>query len=144
SSDFIPFAALRDLPLAMTSHIVVSALDADWPVTLSAAAITYLRETLGLSGLLMTDDIAMGALRMPLGERVTGALGAGCDVILHCNGDAAEMELVASHTPELAGAAADRAQAALDDRDRMVPQWVPIPELLEQLKTLQTEVNHAR
>ncbi|MEM8870303.1 MAG: glycoside hydrolase family 3 N-terminal domain-containing protein [Pseudomonadota bacterium] len=144
ATDFVPFAALADLPFVMTSHIVFSALDPDWPVTLSAAAIRYLRGTLGIDGLMMTDDIAMGALKMPLEQRVTGALAAGCDVVLHCNGDAAEMELVAAHTPELAGVAADRAQAALNQRDRMTPDEVSIPNILEQLRTLQTEVNHAR
>ena len=64
----------------------------------------------------MSDDISMGALSGTLAERSRAALAAGCDVVLHCNGDLREMEAVAGAVPELAGAALTRAEAALAAR----------------------------
>ena len=51
-----------------------------------------------------------------MADRANGALAAGCDVILHCNGDIAEMRESAAHTPLLAGAAAARAARAEAER----------------------------
>jgi beta-N-acetylhexosaminidase len=64
----------------------------------------------------MSDDISMGALSGSLGERTKAALAAGCDMVLHCNGDMAEMRDVAAATPTLHGDAARRAEAALAAR----------------------------
>ena len=64
----------------------------------------------------MTDDVSMNALPGAMASRVTGALAAGCDVILHCNGDIAEMREIAAHTPPLAGRAAERAARAEAER----------------------------
>jgi beta-N-acetylhexosaminidase len=58
----------------------------------------------------------MGALSGSLAERTRAALAAGCDIVLHCNGELAEMEAVASAAPVLAGEAAARAAAALSAR----------------------------
>jgi beta-N-acetylhexosaminidase len=60
--DFVPVRALADLPLGMTAHVVYDALDPHLPGTLSPAVIAHLRDALGFDGLLMTDDIGMGAL----------------------------------------------------------------------------------
>jgi beta-N-acetylhexosaminidase len=59
----------------------------------------------------MTDDISMDALNLPMAERCEKALAAGGDLILHCNGDRAEMDAVAAATPRLAGASLARAAA---------------------------------
>ncbi len=112
-SDLAPFRALADLPMAMTAHVVYQALDPSAPATQSAAVVRLIREEVGFDGLLMTDDLSMRALRGGFAERAARALAAGCDVILHCNGDPAEMAEVASAAPELSGAAARRAEAAL-------------------------------
>ena len=112
ASDFAPFAAHADAPLVMTAHVVFEAIDPDRPATLSPAAIRLIRRELGMDGLLMTDDLSMGALSGPLGERARGAFAAGCDVVLHCDGDAAAMAAVAAETPPLAGDALRRAEAA--------------------------------
>ena len=66
----------------------------------------------------MTDDLGMNALGGGFDDRAAKALAAGCDVILHCSGDRAEMEAVASAVPALSGDAARRAQAALAWRSR--------------------------
>ena len=115
-SDFAPFRALSDLPMVMTAHIVLPELDPVRPVTQSPAGIAYLRKNLGLTGLLMSDDISMGALDGALEERVTGALKAGCDLVLHCNGDLAEMETVAGAAGPMTPDAEKRADIAVGQR----------------------------
>jgi beta-N-acetylhexosaminidase len=111
--DFAPFAALSDLPLAMTAHVLYPALDPDRPATLSPAVIGHIRGAIRFGGLLMTDDISMGALSGPPGARAAAAIAAGCDLVLHCNGDRAEMAEVAAAAGRLAPAAAARADRAL-------------------------------
>jgi beta-N-acetylhexosaminidase len=76
----------------MTAHIVYDAVDPDAPATLSPTAIRLIREQLGFTGLLMTDDLSMGALPGSIADRARGAIAAGCDLILHCNGKRGEME----------------------------------------------------
>ena len=61
----------------------------------------------------MSDDISMGALEGSIAERSSAAIAAGCDLVLHCNGDMAEMMSVAAEAPVLAGDASRRAAAAL-------------------------------
>jgi beta-N-acetylhexosaminidase len=114
TTDFAPFRALADLPMAMTAHIVLPELD-DRPVTQSPAGVELLRNELGLKGLLVTDDISMNALAGTVAERGRAALAGGCDLVLHCNGDMAEMVRVAElglMTPEAEG----RADIALSSR----------------------------
>lgn len=114
STDFAAFKPLAKLPLGMTAHVVFSALDAVAPATTSVTIVQQvIRGFIGFQGLLMSDDISMGALSGTLGQRSEAALAAGCDVVLHCNGDLLEMTQVASVVPELAGDAAARAEAAL-------------------------------
>lgn len=94
--DFAPFRALADMPLAMTAHILYTSLDADRPATLSPTIIEEIvRGHIGFDGLLMTDDLSMKALGGRIGGRAADSLAAGCDVVLHCNGDAEEMQEVA-------------------------------------------------
>lgn len=116
ATDFAPFRALAALPLAMTAHVVFTGVDRDAPVTLSRAGVALIRERLGFDGLLMTDDLSMHALSGSLAERVSRAVTAGCEMMLHCNGRMAEMTEVASAAPRLEGRAALRAQRALAAR----------------------------
>lgn len=112
--DFAPFRALADLPLAMTAHVVFAAVDADRPATTSPAVIErVIRGAIGFDGLLITDDLSMRALSGNLSQRARDALGAGCDVVLHCNGDLAEMRAVADGAAPLTQRAAARAASAL-------------------------------
>lgn len=111
--DFAPFKALSDMPMAMTAHIVFTAIDRKRPATQSKKAVRMMREHLGFGGLLLTDDLSMQALSGSLGERANLALKAGCDVVLHCNGDLAEMQAVAEASGRLKGKARARAEAAL-------------------------------
>ncbi len=112
--DFAPFAALRDLPMAMTAHVVYSALDPHHPATTSPLVVReVMRGEIGFDGLIMSDDVSMKALGGPFEARTRAIFAAGLDMALHCNGDLAEARAVASETPELAGRALERAQAAL-------------------------------
>lgn len=115
ATDFAPFAALADLPLAMTAHLVYRGID-DRPATTSAAVIGLIRQTIGFQGLLMTDDIGMGALSGSVPARAAAAISAGCDVVLHCNGDPAEMAGVVATAGRLTPAARARADRALAAR----------------------------
>lgn len=115
ATDFLPFAALRTVACAMTAHILYSAIDPTRPATLSPIVISeIIRGVIGFDGLLMSDDISMKALRGDLAELSRKAVGAGCDVVLHCNGDLAEMRKVAAAVPPLAADAERRAVAAED------------------------------
>ncbi len=112
--DFAPFRALSDMPMAMTAHVVYPAVDGKRPATTSAKVIrSVIREAIGFDGLLMTDDLSMKALSGDFSERAAAALKAGCDVVLHCNGDMAEMQAVAAGIGKLKGRAKRRAEAAM-------------------------------
>lgn len=112
--DFVTFRGVNDAPIAMTAHIVYEAVDAQRPATISSRLVqTVIRREIGFDGLLLSDDLSMAALKGPLGKRAASALLAGCDVVLHCNGDFAEMSEVAAKIKPLAGDALRRAEAAL-------------------------------
>lgn len=112
--DFAVFRQLRDFPLAMTAHVIYSAFDAERPATLSETVVRdVIRGEIGYAGLVMTDDLSMGALSGTLKERAEAAFAAGCDMALHCNGEFDEMLDVAEATPELDGEALVRAHGAL-------------------------------
>jgi len=116
-TDFAAFSPLADLPLGMTAHVVFSAIDPVAPATTSVTIVRQvIRGLIGFKGLLMSDDVSMNALSGTIAERSGAALAAGCDVVLHCNGDLTEMSAVAGVVPELAGEAAIRADAALARR----------------------------
>ena len=111
--DFAPFKALSDMPIGMTAHIVFTAIDAKRPATQSKKAIRLIRETLGFKGLLLSDDLVMNALSGTLTERAAKSLKAGCDLVIHWNGDMDQMRQVAAGVGKLKGGAARRAAAAL-------------------------------
>jgi len=112
--DFASFRALADAPAAMSAHIVYTALDADAPATLSEKTVReIIRGEIGFSGLLISDDLSMKALKGDFGDRTRGVFAAGLDLALHCNGDLDEGRPVAEATPSLTGPSLARAEAAL-------------------------------
>src|SRR5882757_6051075 len=116
-TDFAAFQSLADLPMAMTAHVVFSAVDAAHPATTSATMIErVIRGFVGFQGLLMSDDVSMNALAGSIAERTRAIVTAGCDMVLHCNGKLEEMREVARETPELTGKALERARRALASR----------------------------
>jgi beta-N-acetylhexosaminidase len=112
--DFVPFRILADMPLAMSAHVVYTAIDPEHPATTSPVVIReIIRGHVGYDGLLMTDDLSMHALSGSFRGRAEAAIAAGCDMLLHCNGAMEEMTAVAEGAPDLASDALRRARAAL-------------------------------
>lgn len=112
--DFVPFKELNALPAAMTAHIVFDAVDAEAPATISPKVISeIIRGEIGFDGLLMSDDVSMKALSGDFGDRAKNIIQAGCDLVLHCNGDRDEMISVAQNCGPLEGRSLERADAAL-------------------------------
>jgi beta-N-acetylhexosaminidase len=121
-TDFAAFRPLAELPMAMTAHVVFSALDPAHPATTSATIIRQvIRGVIGFQGLLMSDDVSMNALAGSIAERTRAIIAAGCDMVLHCNGKLEEMRDVARETPELSGKALERAKRALASRQPPQP-----------------------
>lgn len=116
--DFAPFRALADLPMAMTGHLIYPDIAGQEISTLSRKIVQdVIRSTkpgrIGFCGLLLTDDFSMGALTGDFATRTKAAFEAGCDIVLHCNGDRAEMEAIVSASQPLEGEALRRADEAL-------------------------------
>jgi beta-N-acetylhexosaminidase len=112
--DFRPFRHLADMPMAMTAHVVFEALDATAPATTSRKIISrIIRKEMNYQGLVMTDDLSMKALSGSFTERAGAAYAAGCDMLLHCNGEMDELAEVAQAARPLGGAARRRARQAL-------------------------------
>jgi beta-N-acetylhexosaminidase len=121
-TDFAAFIPLADLPMAMTAHVVFSALDPAQPATTSATIVEQvIRRGIGFQGLLMSDDVSMNALAGSIAERTRAIVAAGCDMVLHCNGKLDEMREVARQTPVLSGNALERANKALASRRAPLP-----------------------
>jgi beta-N-acetylhexosaminidase len=121
-TDFAAFRPLADLPMAMTAHVVFSALDPAQPATTSATMIEQvIRGVIGFQGLLMSDDVSMNALAGSIAQRTQAIVTAGCDIVLHCNGKLDEMRAVAGQTPVLTGTALERAKQALASRKAPQP-----------------------
>ena len=133
ATDFAPFKALNDLPMAMTAHLVYAAID-DQPATLSPKLMQIMRDEIGYDGLIMTDDISMKALKGDLAQISRDALAAGCDVVLLCNGTLAERRAVAAASGQMTAAAQTRADHAL--AARRTPDSVDIAALDAQLEAL--------
>jgi beta-N-acetylhexosaminidase len=112
--DFAPFRVLSDMPMAMTAHVIYSAIDAKRPATTPPRVMRrVVRGVIGFDGLVMSDDLSMKALSGDFTERAEASRAAGCDVVLHCNGGMAEMKAVVKGAGELRGRSAARAKAAL-------------------------------
>jgi beta-N-acetylhexosaminidase len=114
ATDLAPFRALRDAAMAMTAHVLYPAWDKARPATVSPTIIAaVIRGQVGFDGLLMSDDLAMDALSGTLAERARAALGAGCDVVLHCSGLIGDNEAIAGASGEMSGVASARLARAL-------------------------------
>jgi beta-N-acetylhexosaminidase len=112
-TDFVPFKALADLPMAMTAHVLYTAIDPSRLATISPAAIRLIREEISFGGLLMSDDLSMKAMQGGFRQRAEETLAAGCDMVLHCNGDMNEMRAVAEGVRPLTAESLARAERAL-------------------------------
>jgi beta-N-acetylhexosaminidase len=126
-TDFAPFRALADLPMAMTAHIVFAAYD-DAPATQSARMVQVIRHDIGFGGLLLTDDLNMQALSGTVAERAAKSIAAGCDIALHCKDSVADFTATAAAVGALTPAAQARAAAALIQRKSALSVDIPALE----------------
>lgn len=136
ANDFMPFAALADLPIGMTAHLIYTALDPSNPATTSKIIIEQvIRDQIGFHGLLLSDDLSMEALKGSLHDRAAAAIAAGVDIVLHCNGKMDEAREVADAAPLLEGRAAERAARALRLLNT-APVVAPEPRMRVRLEEL--------
>jgi beta-N-acetylhexosaminidase len=134
-TDFRAFRALNDMPWAMTAHVVFSAVDPERPATTSPVVVTeVIRGDIGFQGFLVSDDLSMKALAGDFAERTRAALAAGCDVVLHCNGDMAEMQAVAAAVAPLSSAATARLAAGAARLEQ--PEPLVMAEAVDRLDHL--------
>jgi beta-N-acetylhexosaminidase len=130
-SDFVPFRSLRDAPWAMTAHVIYSAYDDRRPATLSPVVIKeVIRGFIGCDAVLLSDDLSMHALSGSFEDRAREALLAGCDVVLHCNGDMDEMRGVAEGLRPLDDAAQMRLAEA-EEKRRMLPLMLDAQDFVD-------------
>lgn len=136
AADFAPFRALNDLPWGLTAHVVYRQIDANYPATLSKTVVDrVIRGHIGFAGLLMTDDLSMKALAGSPTDRAAAALAAGCDIVLHCNGDMDEMTAVAEGVRPTTDRVLDRLHARETKRGE-VTDGPATAVLLNRLNTL--------
>ncbi|MGC3936738.1 beta-N-acetylhexosaminidase [Roseobacter sp. EG26] len=133
TSDFAPFAALKDVPMGMTAHLVFETLDRQ-PATLSPKIMQVIRQDIGFDNLIMTDDISMKALKGAYPDITRSAIAAGCDVVLFCNASLSDRAAVADAAGQMTDAAQQRAERAL--AARKPADDVDIDALRAQLETL--------
>jgi beta-N-acetylhexosaminidase len=127
AADFVPFQKLAHLPMAMTAHVVYSAIDPASPATISRKVVQeIIRQAIGFDGLLMSDDLSMKALSGSFKEKTQALFAAGVDMALHCNGNLDEARPVAEVTPKLDGKALERAAKALNRLNEASPQLDPV------------------
>ncbi len=100
-TDFAVFKNFTEQKFAMTAHVLFSALDKENCATISPKIIKLIREEIGFKNILMSDDLSMKALGGSFEGRTKAALKAGCDLILHCNGDMKEMVEINSALPNI-------------------------------------------
>ena len=136
--DFEAFRQLNTIEMGMTAHLVFEDIDPKHPATHSVAMIDIIRKQIGFNGLLMTDDISMEALSGPLDLRARRALSAGCDIILHCNGQMDQMQLLADNSDGMGEASQMRAARALAQRPEVQP--VDIQQVKAEFDTLLGEI----
>jgi len=130
SVDFRPFVELADMPWAMTAHIVYSDIDQFAPATMSPRLIEdVIRHHIGFNGVLISDDLSMHALEGDFSARAEAALDAGCDLVLHCNGDKEEMLSVAEGLRSITD----------ETDDRLEEGWKQTRENLEEIDFDQAE-----
>lgn len=100
-TDFVPFQKLNDQKFAMTAHVLFTSIDKENCATVSPNAIKIIREEIGFKNILMSDDLSMKALKGSFAEKTKAVISAGCDLVLHCNGDMQEMNEIDSVLPRI-------------------------------------------
>jgi beta-N-acetylhexosaminidase len=148
--ELVPFraAAAANLPALMTAHVVLTALDATCPATLSQPILQgLLRKELGYRGAVLSDDLEMRALSGDPGELAVQAIAAGCDVLLICRSEAAQEAAIAAVAKESERSSAFRARCieaaarAVTLATHPLPEPSPLADLLAAHAPLQEELD---
>jgi beta-N-acetylhexosaminidase len=148
--ELVPFraAALANLPALMTAHVVLTALDANGPATLSQPILQgLLRTELGFRGAVLSDDLEMKALSGDAGELAVQAIAAGCDVLLICRSEDAQETAIAAVATESERSSVFRArcieatQRAVALATHPLPKPAPLVDLLAAHVHLQEELD---
>ena len=85
--------------LAMTAHIIYENIDLINTATHSKKIINLIRNNIKFNNILLSDDISMKGLKYSIKENTNRAFNAGCNLVLHCNGNFKEMLTVAENSP---------------------------------------------
>ena len=96
--DFFPFKKKNSI-FAMTAHIIFKKIDAQNTVTHSKKMISLIRKKIGFKNILISDDLSMKSLKSSISQNTIRAFNAGCTLVLHCNANLKEMEIVGKNSP---------------------------------------------
>ena len=96
--DFFPFKKKNSI-FAMTAHIIFKKIDAQNTVTHSKKMISLIRKKIGFKNILISDDLSMKSLKNSISQNTIRAFSAGCNLVLHCNANLKEMEIVGKNSP---------------------------------------------
>ncbi|MDB3932440.1 glycoside hydrolase family 3 protein [Candidatus Pelagibacter sp.] len=99
-NDFRAFGLKKTL-FAMTAHVIFKKIDPDNTVTHSKKLINVIRNQIKFKNLLISDDLSMKSLKYSIKENTNRAFKAGCNIVLHCNGNLKEMSIVAQNSPKV-------------------------------------------
>ncbi len=97
-NDFFPFKKKNSI-FAMTAHIIYKKIDAQNTVTHSKKMISLIRKKIGFKNILISDDLSMKSLKNSISQNTIRAFNAGCNLVLHCNANLKEMEIVGKNSP---------------------------------------------
>ena len=97
-NDFFPFKNKKAF-FAMTGHIIFNKIDSQNTVTHSKKIIKLIRNKIGFKNIIISDDLSMKSLKGSIGENTIKTFNSGCNIVLHCNGDFKEMEIVGKNSP---------------------------------------------
>ena len=99
--DFKPFRKCKSI-FAMTAHIIYEKYDPKNTATHSKLIIKkVIRKHIKFKGILISDDISMKSLKFTLEDNAKKALEAGCNLILHCNGNLNQMKKLSKVIPKI-------------------------------------------
>ena len=97
-NDFSVFKK-KDCFFAMTGHVIYKNIDNLNTATHSKKVINYIRNIIGFKNIIISDDLSMKSLKKSMKENTVKSFKAGCNIVLHCNSNFAEMKIVAENSP---------------------------------------------
>ena len=83
----------------MTGHVIYKNIDKLNTATHSKKVINHIRNIIGFKNIIISDDLSMKSLKENMKKNTVKSFIAGCNIVLHCNGNLAEMKIVAENSP---------------------------------------------